>query len=62
MLGLYKHPGEWLWLYIFLVFVQGFFFLNSAGKSLGLDAFMARAPWGPPKGDGTHAILYRRFA
>ena len=61
-LGLYKHPGEWPWLYIFLVFVQGFFFLNSAGKSLGLDALMARKPWGPLKGDGMIAKLYRRFA
>ena len=61
-LGLYKHPGEWPWLYIFLVFVQGFFFLNSAGKSLGLDAWMARAPWGPLKGEGAIAKLYRRLA
>lgn len=61
-LGLYRHPGEWPWLYIFLVFVQGFFLINSAGKSLGLDALMARRPWGPLKGDGLIASLYRRFA
>jgi uncharacterized membrane protein YphA (DoxX/SURF4 family) len=61
-LGLYRHPGEWPWLYIFLVFVQGFFLLNSAGKSLGLDALMARRPWGPLAGDGLIATLYRRLA
>ena len=46
-LGLYRHPSEWPWLYIFLVFVQGYFFLDNAGKSLGLDALLARRPWGP---------------
>ena len=61
-LGLYRHPGEWPWLYIFLVFVQGFFYLHHAGKSLGLDAMMARMPWGPLKGSGKLAQLYRRFA
>lgn len=61
-LGLYKHPGEWPWLYIFLVFVQGLFFLHSAGKSLGLDAMLARKPWGPFAGDGVVARTYRRFA
>ena len=61
-LGLYRNAGEWPWLYIFLVFVQGFFLLNNAGKSLGLDALMARSPWGPLKGDGVVAKLYRRVA
>ncbi len=31
---------------MFLIFVQGFFVLNNAGKSLGLDALIARAPFG----------------
>ena len=61
-LGLYKHPGEWPWLYIFLVFVQGFFLIHGAGKSLGLDALMTRKPWGPLKGNGPIASLYRRVA
>lgn len=61
-LGLYRHPGEWPWLYLFLVFVQAFFLLNHAGKSLGLDALLARRPWGPFKGDAVIASLYRRFA
>jgi len=59
-LGLYLHPGEWPWLYIFLIFVQGFFVLDDAGKSLGLDALLARAPVGPFAGDGIMARLYRR--
>jgi hypothetical protein len=61
-LGLYLHPAEWPWLYIFLIFVQGFFVLNGAGKSLGLDALFARAPSGPFAGDGPLARLYRKIA
>jgi hypothetical protein len=59
-LGLYQHPNEWPWLYILLIFVQGFFVLNNAGKSLGLDAVIARAPFGPFAGEGIVARLYRR--
>lgn len=57
-LGLYRHPDEWPWTYVFLIFVQGFFLLTSAGKSLGLDAVLSR------KLVGTTAIsrLYRRVA
>jgi uncharacterized membrane protein YphA (DoxX/SURF4 family) len=61
-LGLYHHPAEWPWLYIFLIFVQGFFLLTNAGKSLGLDALIARVPFGPFAGDGGLARLYRRIA
>ena len=61
-LGLYRHPGEWPWLYIFLVFVQGFFYLNRAGHSLGLDAMLARKPWGPFAGKNLVATVYKRFA
>jgi uncharacterized membrane protein YphA (DoxX/SURF4 family) len=61
-LGLYLHPGEWPWTYIFLIFVQGFFLLNHAGKSLGLDAQLARAPFAPFAGDNLVARLYRRLA
>ena len=61
-LGLYRHPSEWPWLYIFLVFVQGFFFLDNAAKSLGLDALLTRRPWGPFVGDGIIAKCYRRLA
>jgi uncharacterized membrane protein YphA (DoxX/SURF4 family) len=60
-LGLYHHPAEWPWLYIFLIFVQGFFILTNAGKSLGLDALIARTPFGPFAGDGGLARLYRKI-
>jgi uncharacterized membrane protein YphA (DoxX/SURF4 family) len=60
-LGLYLHPAEWPWLYIFLVFVQGFFVLNRAGESLGLDALLAHAPYGLLAGDGLAARVYRRL-
>ena len=31
-LGLYRQPEEWPWLYVFLIFVQGFFVVTNAGK------------------------------
>jgi hypothetical protein len=61
-LGLYLHPGECPWTYIFLIFVQGFFLLNNAGKSLGLDAQLSRAPFGPFAGDNLVARVYRSLA
>jgi uncharacterized membrane protein YphA (DoxX/SURF4 family) len=60
--GLYRHPGEWPWTYIFLIFVQGFFLLTNAGKSLGLDAQLSRAPFGPFAGDNPIARAYLRLA
>ncbi|HEY7551683.1 MAG TPA: DoxX family protein [Hyphomicrobiaceae bacterium] len=61
-LGLYLHPSEWPWLYIFLIFVQGFFVLDNGGRSLGLDGLIARMSKGPFVGDGAVARLYRRIA
>ena len=61
-LGLYRHPGEWPWQYVFLVFVEAMFFLHRAGLSLGLDALLRRRPWGPFAGEGLIARTYRRFA
>jgi hypothetical protein len=61
-LGLYLNPAEWPWLYIFLIFVQGFFVLDNAGTSLGLDELLARKPIGPFVGDGLVAHLYRKIA
>jgi hypothetical protein len=46
-LGLYRQAEEWPWLYVFLIFVQGFFVVTNAGKSLGLDALIARRPSSP---------------
>jgi hypothetical protein len=59
-LGLYRQESEWPWLYVFLIFTQGFFVVTNAGKSLGLDAMLARAPFGPFAGDGVVARLYRK--
>jgi hypothetical protein len=61
-LGLYRQPEEWPWLYVFLIFVQGFFVVTNAGKSLGLDAVIARTPFGPFAGDGLLAHVYRKLA
>ena len=61
-LGLYRQPEEWPWLYVFLIFVQGFFVVTNAGKSLGLDAVIARTPFGPFAGDGLLAHAYRKVA
>src|SRR5207302_1274038 len=47
---------------VFLIFVQGFFVLDAAGKSLGLDALIARAPFGPFRGSSLIARIYRSLA
>ena len=57
-IGLYRQPEEWPWLYVFLIFVQGFFVVTDAGRSLGIDALIARKPVGPFAGKGLLARLY----
>ena len=61
-LGLYQNTDEWPWQYVFLIFVQGFFVVTNAGRSLGLDALLVRAALGPFAGDGLIARLYRKLA
>jgi len=61
-LGLYRQPEEWPWLYVFLIFVQGFFVVTDAGKSLGLDGLIAQSKAGPFAGNGALARAYRRLA
>jgi hypothetical protein len=61
-LGLYRLQGEWPWQYVFLIFVQGFFVVDAAGRSLGLDALLARAQVGATEASGRLARLYRRLA
>jgi hypothetical protein len=39
-LGLYQHPGEWPWNYIFLTMVHVWFAVDAAGRSLGADALL----------------------
>lgn len=41
-IGLYRHPHEWPWNYIFLAGLMGLFSVQSAGRSLGLDAWLRR--------------------
>jgi hypothetical protein len=50
LLGLY-HPAEWPCLYILLVFMQGFFLLNVAGRSRWLDTLLGRKPVGAFAGE-----------
>ena len=40
--GLYHNSAEWPWEYVFIVVVHGFFMLDHAGRSLGLDAHLTR--------------------
>ena len=42
-LGLYRHPAEWPWEYIFLAVVQLQFAVYGAGRALGIDGWGERA-------------------
>jgi uncharacterized membrane protein YphA (DoxX/SURF4 family) len=56
--GLYTHPGEWPWEFIFIIVICWLFLINAAGRSLGLDAILRRLP--PVlKSDSLIARLYR---
>lgn len=41
-LGLYRHPQEWPWTYIFLAGLMALFSVEAAGRSLGLDGWLRR--------------------
>jgi uncharacterized membrane protein YphA (DoxX/SURF4 family) len=41
-LGLYLHPGEWPWEYVFIVVIHLLFVAYAAGRSLGADALLRR--------------------
>jgi hypothetical protein len=56
--GLYQHPSEWPWEFIFIVVLCWMFYIYAAGRSLGLDALLRRET-GLAKGDGILARLYR---
>lgn len=60
--GLYRHGAEWPWLFIFLIFVQGFFVLHAAGRSLGLDALFRRAAAKPDTKRKGIGALYRKVS
>lgn len=61
-LGLYRHPAEWPWLFFFLIFVQAFFVLHAAGRSLGLDAMLRKARDGVFGGEGALGRFYRQVS
>jgi uncharacterized membrane protein YphA (DoxX/SURF4 family) len=41
-LGLYLHPAEWPWNYVFLAVIMVLFVAYAAGRSLGVDAMLRR--------------------
>jgi uncharacterized membrane protein YphA (DoxX/SURF4 family) len=41
-LGLYRHPAEWPWNYVFLAVIMVLFVAYAAGRSLGADALLRR--------------------
>ena len=56
--GLYTHPNEWPWEYIFIIVNCWLFVAHAAGRSLGLDALIHRETK-LAQGDGLLARLYR---
>ena len=56
--GLYTHPSEWPWEFIFIIVICWLFLINAAGRSLGLDAILRRLP-AVLKSDSLIARLYR---
>ena len=40
--GLYRHPMEWPWTYVFIIIAHGQFIVANAGRSLGLDELLSR--------------------
>lgn len=46
-IGLYRHPGEWPWEYVFLAIAQGQLAVRAAGRSLGVDGLLRLRgrPW-----------------
>lgn len=55
-LGLYRAPYEWPWTYFFLVVVNGALAVHHAGRSLGVDALLARRIAASP---GKHPLRER---
>ena len=41
-IGLYRHPMEWPWTYVFIIIVHGQFIVHAAGRSLGADELLRR--------------------
>jgi uncharacterized membrane protein YphA (DoxX/SURF4 family) len=56
--GLYTHPSEWPWEFIFIIVICWMFYIHAAGRSLGLDALLRRETT-LAQGEGLIARLYR---
>ncbi len=56
--GLYTHPGEWPWEFVFIIVICRLFLINAAGRSLGLDAILRCQPWAG-RSDSRAARFYR---
>ncbi len=56
--GLYRHPAEWPWEFVFIIVICWLFYIYAAGRSLGLDALLRRETM-LAKGDGLIARIYR---
>ena len=61
-IGLYRNGAEWPWQYVFIILTHGFFVLDHAGRSLGLDAMIARSRSGLLNGRSFLARAYRLAA
>jgi hypothetical protein len=61
-LGLYRAPYEWPWTYFFLILLQATFAVLQAGRSLGIDAILARREQAEsqPKGATARVLAYLR--
>ncbi len=56
--GLYRHPNEWPWEFVFIIVICWLFYIYAAGRSLGLDALLRRETT-LAQGDGLIARVYR---
>ena len=56
-LGLYNTHGEWPWTYFFLIVIQLLFAIDRAGRSLGVDALIARFLEGSPRNHPLLALI-----
>jgi hypothetical protein len=56
--GLYTHPHEWPWEFVFIIVICWLFYIYRAGESLGLDALLRRET-ALAQGEGLIARIYR---
>jgi uncharacterized membrane protein YphA (DoxX/SURF4 family) len=56
--GLYTHPNEWPWEFVFIIVICWLFYIYRAGESLGLDALLRRDTT-LAQGEGLIARIYR---